>query len=322
MKKAWVIGAGGLLGSHIREELQAQSAIQLFNPSAQFAWHQSETLLQQLTVAVEDFAQTVAPDDEWVIFWAAGIGTMHSTEQDLAGETHFFTHLVQRVLHSSLSLSKGVFQFASSAGALYAGSTEGVITESSLVLPINPYAREKLKQEQILKKAVSQNPQLTVLITRISTLYGNRVKQASSQGLLAKMSHQVVRNQPIHIYVPLETMRDYIHAQDAARGIVRTTLITLQKRGGFFIKLIASEKAYSIAEIIAIFKRAAHKNIKVIHYGIPTTTYYKNNIQYRSRFLRNDVDIPARNLLIGIAQLLQSERLLYGHTKIYQQKHS
>ena len=322
MKKAWVIGAGGLLGSHLRAELQAQSGIELFIPSALFSWDKSETLLQQFEVAVEDFARIVAAEDEWMIFWAAGIGTMHSTDQDLAGETYFFTHFVQLVLHSNLNLSKGVFQFASSAGALYAGSADGVITESSPVFPINPYAREKLKQEQILENAVLKNSQLTVLVTRISTLYGNRVKQISNQGLLAKISHQVVRNQAIHIYVPLETMRDYIHAQDAASCIVKTTLSIRQKGGGFYMKLVASEKAYSIAEIIAIFKRAAHKNIKVIHYAIPTAAYYQKNIQYRSRFLKNDLDMSARNLLIGIAQLLQSERLLYGHPKIHQQKNS
>ena len=151
-------------------------------------------------------------------------------------------------------------------------------------------------------------------------------KQAEQYAELTRESSHIFNslkdNQAIHIYVPLETMRDYIHAQDAASCIVKTTLSIRQKGGGFYMKLVASEKAYSIAEIIAIFKRAAHKNIKVIHYAIPTAAYYQKNIQYRSRFLKNDLDMSARNLLIGIAQLLQSERLLYGHPKIHQQKNS
>ena len=315
MKKAWIIGEGGLLGSYLKAELQAQHGIQLFTPNAIFAWDNSDILMQQFKLVLDTFAQTITVEDEWMIFWSAGTGTMHSTELDLAGETNIFAHFIQLALHSSLNLSKGLLQFASSAGAVYAGSTDSVITENSSAFPVNPYAREKLKQEQLLEKEVHKNPQLTVLVTRISTLYGNRIKQKDNQGLLAKISHQVVRNQPIHIYVPLETMRDYIHAQDAASCILKTAQNLQDRGGGFYMRLVSSERAYSIAEIISIFKRASHKSIRVIHYAIPTTAYYMKNMQYRSIHNKNVFRLPTRNLLIGIAQLLEHERFLLKNSK-------
>lgn len=310
MKKAWVIGEGGLLGAHLRAQLETQPGVQIFTPSAAFSWGNNEIVLQQFQVAIDAFAKTVAVEDEWLIFWAAGRGTMHSAEQELLEETQIFKHFIHMIVHSSLNLAKGLFHFASSAGAVYAGSQNSIITEKTLTHPINPYGVAKLEQESFLKNMVQQNPLLNVLVTRISTLYGNRIKQNDIQGLLAKISRQVVRNQPIHIYVPLGTMRDYLHAGDAARTIASTAEYLQGKRGGFYIKLVASERACTIAEIISIFKRAAHRNIRVIHYALPSSAFYVKNIQYRSISFKNILSLPPRNLLIGISQLLENDRYL------------
>jgi UDP-glucose 4-epimerase len=304
MRKALVIGGGGLLGSHLIVELQSQG-ISVLRPTLSFSWEDTEMLSKQFRLVIEEFTKTVNLSEEWFIYWSAGIASMHSSEQDLSKETYQFNDFIQATLKSSLDLSKGALIFSSSAGAVYAGSKERLISEDSSVAPINPYGLEKLKQEKLLEAILSAHPEFTILITRISTLYGVRNRQSSSQGLLAHISRKVVLNQPIHIYVPLETMRDYIHAQDAALCIIKTVRDIQNKGGGIFTKIVAYERAHSIADIMGLFKRLSHKNLRTIHYSIPSTEYYQNNVQFRSVNFMESSKTYRRNLLIGISQLIQ-----------------
>jgi UDP-glucose 4-epimerase len=307
MSKALVIGEGGLLGSHLRSELQSQG-FSVFSHAQSFSWEDAEMLSKQFQFVIEEFAKTVNSGEDWSIYWSAGISTMHSSEQDLLKETYQFNEFIQVTLKSGLDLSKGVLIFSSSAGAVYAGSKERLITEHSPVAPINPYGLEKLKQEKLLATIMFEYSELTILIARISTLYGVRNRRSSRQGLLAQISRNVVLNQPIHIYVPLETMRDYIHAQDAALCIIKTVRVIQNKGGGIFTKIVAYEKTHSIADIMGIFKRMSHKNLRTIHYAIPSTEYYKRNAQLRSVNFIESSKTYRRNLLIGISQLIQYDR--------------
>jgi UDP-glucose 4-epimerase len=159
-----------------------------------------------------------------------------------------------------------------------------------------------------LASILATHPELTVLIARISTLYGVRNRRSSRQGLLSQISRNVVLNQPIHIYVPLETMRDYIHAQDAAQCMIKASRDILNEGGGIFTKIVAYEKVHSIADIMGIFKRLSHKNLRTIHYAIPSSEYYKNNVQFHSVTLMESSKTYRRNLLIGISQLIQYDK--------------
>ena len=304
MSKALVIGGGGLLGSHLIVELQSQG-ISVFRPTLSFSWEDTEMLSKQFRFAFEEFSKTVNSSEDWFIYWSAGTASMHSSEQDLSKETYQFNEFIQATLKSRLNLSKGTLIFSSSAGAVYAGSKERLITEDSSVAPINPYGLEKLKQEKLLEAILSAHPEFTILIARISTLYGVRNRRSSRQGLLAQISRNVVLNQPIHIYVPLETMRDYIHAQDAALCIIKTSRDIRNMGGGIFTKIVAYERTHSIADIMGLFKRLSHKNLRTIHYSIPSTEYYQNNVQFRSVNFIESSKTYRRNLLIGISQLIK-----------------
>lgn len=307
MNSALVIGATGLLGSHLEKELQLKG-FDVFSPMRSFSWLNTEALKVEFAGVIEAFKESVTAGEAWSIYWAAGIGSMHSTEQDLQCETLQLNECINLILNSGLDLARGTLMFSSSAGAIYAGSREFVVTESSTVAPINAYGLEKLKQEKMLESIFCKYPDFRVLIARISTLYGTRNKRSNRLGLLAQISRNVVLGQPVHVYVPLETMRDYIHVQDAAICIIKTMSILQNQSGGCFIKIIANEKSHSVAEIISIFKRISHKNIRSIHSRIPSSGFYKKIIQFQSIQFREASTIQKRNLMIGISQLLKTER--------------
>jgi UDP-glucose 4-epimerase len=313
MQIAWILGEGGLLGSGLKSQLERRD-LYLFSPVASFSWNDTEALYVEFRAAIDSFSQLVSLDDHWTIFWAAGISNMHSTEEELHRELSSLQKFLDLLHLSQLDFNRGMINFSSSAGAIYAGSHDGLISEDSPTVPINPYGRGKLLQEKMLEESVKSNPKLTLLISRISTLFGSRSKGKSKQGLLAEICRRIINNESIHIYVPLDTMRDFIHIEDASINIINASN-AVQKLGGVHIKIIACEKLYSIAEIIAIFKRLTRRNIRAISYLIESSKSYQKPLQFKSRYLVENSTKSSRNLIVGISQLLEQERMNFRLSK-------
>ena len=310
MTLAWVIGEGGLLGSSLKIEL-ARDGDTLYSPSSTFSWGNPSELMAQLIIALKQFETLAKQEDRWAIYWAAGVGNMHSKASDLKSETQVLAMLVKMIQGSTLDMSVGTFQFASSAGAIYAGSSEQVITEDSPIAPINPYALEKLEQEKLIAQLQACDPRFTILISRISSVYGRRKKDMNKQGLLGQIAEKVVRNEVIYIYVSLQTMRDYIHVDDAARAIVKV-VHHAQRVGGLSIKIIASQSSYSIAQIISKFNKIGRRRVRIISHTIESSKFYRRGMRFESKHLIDETSFQIRPVLVGISQLLDSEVLRFA----------
>ena len=126
-------------------------------------------------------------------------------------------HLLQRLeAEPHLISAPGAIAFASSAGGIYAGAKDAVITEHTPPAPTTAYAREKLVQEDLIQAFVLANQRTAALLARVSTIYGPGQATGKQQGLLTHIARRILRNQPIQIYVPYDTIRDYIAVDDAA----------------------------------------------------------------------------------------------------------
>ncbi len=304
MSLVWVIGSGGMLGQALVNELK-QAEDKLFELPAKLNWNNPSEACEQLKQAVSQLSKE-AGKDGWIIYWAAGTGTMHSNREDLKAETELLETLISSLLNDDkLILHAGKFIFASSAGAIYAGIQEGVITESMQTAPINVYGETKLLQEAVLNK-LNQNGQGAIVVTcRITTLYGLKSKDGKQQGLIAEMIRNLLTNQVIHIYVPLETMRDYITPKDAAIQMIDAAKHS-EKTQGIAIKIIASGVSTSVAEIIAILKRICKRNLRIVTQADIKGSQYQRAVQFRSA-LRKKIDLQNRtNLIEGISDLLNT----------------
>ena len=310
MTIAWVFGSGGLLGAALCRTLR-HDGTELFAPAQRLCWNCRTELTSQIAVAVQAFASRVRAGDRWEIYWAAGVGTMSSSEDDLAPETQALCSVL-RLLESEprLMIASGAIAFASSAGAIYAGSSDEVITENTPPAPTTAYAREKLRQEDLIKSFIVRNPRVTALIARISTLYGPGQSARKRQGLLAYIARNIVRNQPVQIYVPYDTIRDYIAADDAAAAML-TALRTTSAKPRLLTKIIASEHPTTIAEIISIFMRIARRTPRIVTSASRLSDLYSRRVRFRSIVLPEGATTPTRSLIIGIAELLAAERAAF-----------
>ncbi|MDO8843253.1 NAD(P)-dependent oxidoreductase [Methylicorpusculum sp.] len=307
MTIAWVIGGNGLLGSALQRSLQ-RSGTNLFTPVEQFRWKSESELIVQLETAVKDFTALVSSENGWQIYWAAGVGTMGSEGTALTIETQILSTLLSFIeSEQGLIAAEGCFVFASSAGAIYAGVTKDIITEKTPAAPTTAYAREKLKQESLISAFANNNCKVSALLARISTLYGPGQANGKQQGIFSEIARRILRNQPIQIYVPFDTIRDYITADDAANTIIACTRAIREKQG-VFTKIIASELPTTIAEIISIYKRIARRTPRIVISTSNLSSLYNRRIQFHS------INAPAiekryrTSLFVGIAQVMAAER--------------
>jgi len=311
MTLAWVLGARGLLGSAFCRVLSENGAT-LFAPSENFAWTDPDKLPVQIEAAVREFSVAAVGSSKWEIYWAAGVGTMASSDESLEPETLALEKILQLIrTNDRLSGMRGAIAFSSSAGAIYGSCADDVITEASLPAPNSAYARAKLRQEGLLRDFCIANLQVTVLLARISTLYGVGQSAGKQQGLLAHMARSIIRNKPIGIYVPIDTIRDYISADDAAAEIVET-LRELTEPGAV-VKIVASGRPVTIAEIISIFKRITRKSPRITTSASKASSLYLRRVQFHSIIANQQRTPKIRSLAVGIAQLFWAERFSHAN---------
>ncbi len=314
MRIAWVLGSGGLLGSAICRQLVHENS-RLFFPAEKFSWNDMLRLPTQIENSVREFSLQAATTDRWEIYWAAGVGTMNCTEEALIPETNALSLLLQHLKsYPQLMNTSGVIVFSSSAGAIYAGATDHMITENTSPAPTTLYAHTKLKQEQLLTRFALENQQISILLARISTLYGCGQALGKSQGLLTHIARSILRAKPIQIYVPFDTIRDYIAADDAATTIVNTVRMPQQKFR-ILTTIIASEQPTTIAEIVSIFKRLSPRPPRIITSANQLSSLYTKRLRFRSIVLSEKPQ--PRSLFVGIAQLMNAERAIFTRSQYY-----
>lgn len=311
MRHVWVIGSSGLLGSALCGALHSLD-VQLFAPRARLDWSDEPRLLGQLATAVQVFAVAVGPADTWEVYWAAGIGTFASSAQDMVRETVVlgaFLDLLEQ--QETLRSVPGAIGFSSSAGALYAGANDEIINEETIVAPTTPYAHAKLEQEALLQAFTTRHDNVFSLAARISTLYGAGQSFGKKQGLLTHIARSIVRNRPIQIYVPFDTIRDYITAADAAARII---VALRQHRGAarHLTRVVASERPITIAEILATFKRVSRRAPRVVTSVSQNSSLYTRRVQFRSLAPATSKAVSSTSLIVGIGQLLHAERTAFA----------
>lgn len=312
MTLTWVLGSRGLLGSAFCRALRLDGS-ETFVPAEHFSWGDEARLALQIEAAVDAFSSHARQASRWEIYWAAGIGTMGSAEESLEPEVRALALLVRLIeSNDALLAMPGALVLSSSAGAIYASSKDEVITENSVPAPNSAYARAKLRQEDLLRDFGVAHPQICVLLARISTLYGAGQAIGKAQGLLTHMARSIVRNRPVGIYVPIDTIRDYISVDDAASEIIGT----LREPGfwpGVLLKIVASGRPTTIAEIISIFKRISRKPPKITTGASKVSSLYQRKIQFRSVVGNGRQLSQIRSLGVGIHQILSAERAAHAN---------
>jgi UDP-glucose 4-epimerase len=209
----------------------------------------------------------------------------------------------------------GRFFLASSAGGIWGGSPDRPITEASAPRPISAYGLAQLDKEDTLGRWSARLGSVSTLVGRLSNLYGPGKALARAQGLVSQLSRALLQGRPAHVYVPLDTIRDYLYAGDAARAIVRgVERLGEEAAGGaarHVVKIFASERPTTIGELIGYFRRTAKRPLRVVTGLHAVASQQPACLQLRSIVWSDEPASAHTGLPEGIDRVLRHELLAY-----------
>jgi len=257
----WIVGQGGLLGSAIAHTAKNLATINIFLADP-ISWDNSELARIEFSGLSERFAME-AGDAPWAIIWSAGHATVASSEDDTAKELEALTTLCESVKRNT-PRGDGAFFLSSSAGGVYAGSQNPPFTIETEPAPLSAYGRLKLAQEDSARTQLSGI--CPVIIGRISNLYGPGQDLSKLQGLISALARAAVTRKPINMFVSLDTIRDYIYADDAAAqilGIVHDAAHSSSSAASSRTLILASGQPVSLGYLINLVHDVARIKVPV-----------------------------------------------------------
>jgi UDP-glucose 4-epimerase len=226
--------------------------------------------------------------------------------------TSFLTVLANRLSDDPSLAPAGTLFFASSAGGVYAASgTPPPFDEYSSVCAVGPYGREKLIQEERFTW-LADSCGVDLLIGRFSNLYGPGQDLGKPQGLVAHVGRAALRREPVSIYVPLDTIRDYLFAADAGRMVAKAIERRDEARRqgasrASITKIFASEVETTVAAVLGAWRQVLRRPLLVAFASSPASHLQPRVLSFRSRIwpdvrgqptlLRLGIDVVRRDQL-------------------------
>lgn len=268
---AWVIGGRGMLGRATTTRLHADHRWIMIDV-APLPWSDDEALAAAAENAAAGLIRSAEDQGaSWAIFWTAGTVVTSSPPEAMNAELAQFDLVLDSIAHAvaaSGRLSTGCLFFASSAGGVYGGSSNPPFSELTAPVPISAYGRFKLEAEDRLT-AFTARSGVSTAIGRISNLYGPGQSLEKMQGLISHLARAQYSTTPASLYVPLDTLRDYIYVDDCAAMIGDFALRALEEhdRSGPInvVKNLISGQAVSISGLLGYFRTLAkgHPHVRL-----------------------------------------------------------
>ena len=183
------------------------------------------------------------PDGIYHLAWSstpglAEIDPASDIKTNLAGTTHLL-----ETVASQLAIP---MVFVSSGGTVYGKIGNTMALEDMQLAPVSIYGTTKAAAETYAN-LYRQKRNLDVRIARLSNPYGEEQSAAKLQGAASIFARKILGNEKIEIWGDGSVVRDFIHVDDAAAGLMAIMLADKQDFGqphiynvgcGFGTKLI------------------------------------------------------------------------------------
>lgn len=283
----WVIGAGGLFGSAIvraavrRGDTVIQSTgVPWANPD------ETERRLHADFLKLQHLVHNNTDASPWGIVWAAGSATTASSPEACADELRAFTRYLTALRDWCAPLPIGRFFLTSSAGGIYAGSPNPPFTSSTPPQPLGDYGKLKLEQEEVCELLLSNR--FRIVKGRVANLYGPGQDTTKLQGLISRLCLASITRETMTVFVPLDTLRDFIYVDDAAALALHWTDVA---EPGAHVRVIASGEPTTLGHVITTTRDVVRTQIPIA-YGIHASA----SVQAPDIRLVPDDDAVTRNM--------------------------
>lgn len=299
MTATWVVGASGLLGSAVSRALPdaAPARVRWATPDA----------AGDLASGIRELVERAA-GGPWRILWCAGSGTTSTSPTHLENELATFQGMLDTLAAlPEAQRENGLVVYASSAGGLYGGAGDGPFDETSTPRPLGAYGEAKLAAENALR-ALTEASGVRALVLRIANLYGPGQDLTKPQGLISRLAVSTVARTTLSVFVPLDTLRDYIYVDDAAALLVAAADRAQTAPGLWNLKILCSGSAASIAAVLAEFRRVSGTRPPVVTGTSGAASLQSRDLRLHSS-VWDDLDVLATTTLaVGIGRTVADVR--------------
>jgi UDP-glucose 4-epimerase len=293
---AWVVGRGGMIGSHVEQELSRRGRA-VWQPRQPIPWQDPEKAARIIKDEAGEFRRALG-GNSWQVYWCAGAGVTATAQHLLDSEMAMFDTLLGCL--GDLNPPTGSVFVASSAGGVYAGSVGPPFDESSAPTPLAPYGRCKLAMEEVANRWADFSG-VSVFVGRMSNVYGPGQDLGKPQGLISHLLRAHVRRVPLRVYVPLDTVRDYLYVSDAARLIVDgMDRLSEERSGARVTKVVASHHAVALAAVIGEMGRVLRRRPQIIMAASPVARFQARDLRLQSRIWPELERHPVTPFPVGI----------------------
>ena len=157
----------------------------------------------------------------------------------------------------------------SSGGTVYGPVEKLPICEHDHTHPVSPYGISKLSSD-LYTLMFNRNTGLPALVVRPANAYGEFQQSGKGQGFIAEAIDAAIGGREIQVYGEMGTIRDYIHVDDVAAGIIAA--LDHGENGGVYN--IGTGVGTSNVDIIKhLSSLAAPFGLKVISKKLPSRVF-------------------------------------------------
>jgi len=301
--RRWIIGRG-LLGRAVARSRADEPF------TAPVPWDDPAAAVAALSEALTRFVDA-SGSDPLEIFWTAGKAVTSTPIERVMVEVDVFRGFLGALGALPEAVRDRVTVIlASSVGGAYAAALEPPFTEATPVAPGSPYGEGKLAMEAALREATEAG-RWRAAIARITNLYGPGQDMSKGQGLISVLVRAHLTDTAAAIYVPLDTLRDYVYEDDAARILsAMATRAADTAPGTTTLKIVGRGGAVSIGALISELNRLRRRRGTIMLGGGGDARGQSLDLRVRSR-VWPDLDGLARTTLPeGLSRIFQAQ--LFG----------
>lgn len=215
-----VVGAAGFIGRAVMLNLieQGCSVVAIAQPAHADILKSMRVEAVLSSVEEADWASILRSGD--IVHYYAWNSVPGSANDDPVRDMSTNVAPLIRLLEAMRRMEKpGTLLFTSSGGTVYGKLKDVPVPESHPLAPVTAYGAAKAAAELYLN-FYRQLYGLDCRIARLANPYGPGQNIAKGQGAVSIFMDRILRSQPLHVWGDGEAIRDYIHIDDAVRGLL------------------------------------------------------------------------------------------------------
>ena len=264
-----VVGETGLIGSAIKN-INVSNTLDFFINE----WT-TENISNSLRNLKNEWEITRRPID---LVWAAGKSNNSSNQATLDSEIGIVESFMKSLSNSGLELKS--LSLISSAGSIFGGYDNELISNNTLPKPISLYGKSRLEIESKFTDYANVNT-IKLNIFRLTNVFGLKHTLKNNSGLIAHLINANLTRKELNIFAPLYVEQDYIDVDFVSQNLLN--ILKISKSSGRLINnyIFSRNQSNSIAEVISLIDKFMGRKTPFVTQQIDSGFERQSNLRFQ-----------------------------------------